>query len=1188
MKTKRSKPTIPGLVVVIGLPIIIGCGLSAQPWSVSQDTMARLNATQTAYVSTAIAQGTPQALISPPTISTEFYLTQAVADTQSAKVAPLTSTAYRAQVQTAVAQGTWMAIFPGSTPNRLFEIQQTAFVATAMAQGTPAAAFPTPTPTNTVTQKFVDEVKKINWPTIDWYNLPVLGWMFTTLKDLGGDGLVVAFITAVVTLFLANVSNLIRAIVRLLISIWQAIRRQNKHYVFQQLYLDWLIGQYRHLGLLPAQLIARRWGERQQLVDLEEIYVRLSLSEQADDEIWNNEASFATRWGEHHSIVSHYARLLLLRTSKHTISLFDDRVNVSFAFLSRLSKAIFPNYRYDPGSLSLIIDRTPRLIIRGDPGSGKTTLLRYLAVTCARSNRNNKEEGDSKSLVWNRLDWKTIPFPITIRLSRHSDVISWGNSKTLLDAFRDEMPLDLRRRCPDGFFERLLRRKSCFILLDAYDELGSPKARAFMADYISGFLEAYGKKKHRFVVTTRVVGYEGQLSRLGFTARTVQPLQEWDRNALISNRYKVIAYVEKIGRLPSDMQTINIYLQDREQALIKKLSEVPRLAQLAMNPMLLSLITLVHYLKVELPDERALLYRDCVEILTERWQRFKRDDSGFGANQGDELLLSQKIVLLQEIAYTMQMRRDLESSQALVPKNIAIQVIANALIRTLGEDLSNEGAIRRAEEWIMGVQTDSGILIEQGLDQEGEPLIGFSHLTFQEYLAAVAIKENDNYFGTLVSNLLNPAWREVVRLYVALKEDATQIVHELVKQANQPAGLLLAGWCLTEKVRRIDQAMQLNVLTGLQELFDAEGNYIEEIAMILGNLATIDAIPFLLQTIEKRVDENRQLVVIQSLKYISNTNKSFKIMTEFLVGVLDKDYSVEVRVAAREMLSNIGDPRFLSSEPTMVFVPTVRLSRIRIETYPDLKTFLNRVNSKYEPPFYREVEKRMYLFLRKYIIKSLNYTDRFLISRFPITNLEYQRFVNEKGINYPDYWNNGMCPRHLLTHPVYDISYSDAVDFCNWLSQKNNHKYRLPTEWEWEVASGEIEGLNYPWGNWFDEEKCNTAEGDRDQTTPVGVYMDVKSKYGLQDTAGNVREMVQKGPLLYFELAVLGIFLLLVSISLDAAFIMLVGAAFLAPSLVFRKITKGGSWQDSKTTAKIASRAAINPVNTGFRVVREL
>jgi formylglycine-generating enzyme required for sulfatase activity len=37
-------------------------------------------------------------------------------------------------------------------------------------------------------------------------------------------------------------------------------------------------------------------------------------------------------------------------------------------------------------------------------------------------------------------------------------------------------------------------------------------------------------------------------------------------------------------------------------------------------------------------------------------------------------------------------------------------------------------------------------------------------------------------------------------------------------------------------------------------------------------------------------------------------------------------------------------------------------------------------------------------------------------------------------------------------HPVVNVSWNDAVEFCKWLSKKEGKTYRLPTEAEWEYA----------------------------------------------------------------------------------------------------------------------------------------
>lgn len=168
----------------------------------------------------------------------------------------------------------------------------------------------------------------------------------------------------------------------------------------------------------------------------------------------------------------------------------------------------------------------------------------------------------------------------------------------------------------------------------------------------------------------------------------------------------------------------------------------------------------------------------------------------------------------------------------------------------------------------------------------------------------------------------------------------------------------------------------------------------------------------------------------------------------------------------------------------------------------------------------------------------------FCIGRLPVTHADYQRFINDN----PDYpvpyspmryaqrynWERRTrtFPRGLEDHPVVLVSWQDALAYCGWLSQVSGYRCRLPSEAEWEKAAAWDPATGrarlYPWGDVFDETRCNVdAHGAlRLETSPVGRYSPVlrpahsaalrdanaklaeggDSPYGLADMAGNVWE----------------------------------------------------------------------------------
>jgi len=135
------------------------------------------------------------------------------------------------------------------------------------------------------------------------------------------------------------------------------------------------------------------------------------------------------------------------------------------------------------------------------------------------------------------------------------------------------------------------------------------------------------------------------------------------------------------------------------------------------------------------------------------------------------------------------------------------------------------------------------------------------------------------------------------------------------------------------------------------------------------------------------------------------------------------------------------------------------------------------------------------------------YVPEFTIGKYPVTNVQYAAFVRVMKHELPDHWEGGNIPAGKENHPVVNVSWHDAVAFCEWLSQEAGRPFRLPTEAEWEKAARGTDGQIYPWG---DEpptaELCNFDRNIGD-TTPVGRYSPRgDSPYGCADVAGNAWE----------------------------------------------------------------------------------
>jgi formylglycine-generating enzyme required for sulfatase activity len=139
----------------------------------------------------------------------------------------------------------------------------------------------------------------------------------------------------------------------------------------------------------------------------------------------------------------------------------------------------------------------------------------------------------------------------------------------------------------------------------------------------------------------------------------------------------------------------------------------------------------------------------------------------------------------------------------------------------------------------------------------------------------------------------------------------------------------------------------------------------------------------------------------------------------------------------------------------------------------------------------------------------------FKIAKYLITYAQFEVFINALDGYANAAWWQGFAQRDeapgeqkwkIANHPRENVHWYDAMAYCRWLSHKTQTTITLPTESQWQRAAQGDDGRKYPWGNDFDEVRCNSGESDPDQTTPVDAYPAGASPYGALDMLGNVWE----------------------------------------------------------------------------------
>jgi energy-coupling factor transporter ATP-binding protein EcfA2 len=439
------------------------------------------------------------------------------------------------------------------------------------------------------------------------------------------------------------------------------------------------------------------------------------------------------------------------------------------------NKPIWEFLRYSKIAKSQLL-----LAIIGAPGCGKTTLLQHIALTLV----TKPPRGLPKwlpILLFLRQQVKTIVAnrPLLAKIVQQH----FANP----NRYPDLEP-------PANWFHQQLQAGRCLVLLDGLDEVANAEERKYISAWIDEQIVNY--PRCAFIVTSRPQGYHAASLARATVVLEVQAFTMTQVRQFIAAWYLATEIMSFGGKADAGVR-----LRARQEAedLHQRLRTRPALLALTVNPLLLTMIAMVHRYRGQLPGRRVELYAEICDVLLGHWREAKGIQ--------DNLTAAQKRVALQPLAAEM------------MAKSVREIKIADA-IKIIREPLQTVGiAESDFENFLKDIQASSGLFAEREIG-----VWSFAHLTFQEYLAAAHFKEQKIHGNWWQRKVADSWWQETLRLYAA-QADATPIVTACLHNQNVMT-LTLAADCLEEALKlealvrqQVEELLIANLEADNPELF---------------------------------------------------------------------------------------------------------------------------------------------------------------------------------------------------------------------------------------------------------------------------------------------------------------------------------------------------------------------------------
>lgn len=367
----------------------------------------------------------------------------------------------------------------------------------------------------------------------------------------------------------------------------------------------------------------------------------------------------------------------------------------------------------------ILKDKTQGFIV-GTPGCGKTTLLKYLALKTL--------EGHQRLPVF--IELKTI--------SKES----FGQSDDLAELLLNKAASSLVFRTPreretfrDFFFNRLAAGEMA-IFLDGLDEVRGTDIFTNLCNAITEFIHSdFGR--NTIIISARPYALQARFE--GLKEMEILPFDFTQIKDFLLHYY---------GDDPSN------------KYLLKALDQRPQLRELARSPLLLSVIANLHKTQNGLAETRLEIYRQIVLKLAKQLDREKSiERAHFYIKDPDETI---KLDFLKQVSFERLFIDPVELDET-DQESVRLIFTGDTLLEKAKRFVEQSNRTDINPYWLASDVKATPLLREVGAD-----IYAFTHLTIQEYLAAVSLSNNRYCEQIFCHSYFNPTLVEMEVLPMTL------------------------------------------------------------------------------------------------------------------------------------------------------------------------------------------------------------------------------------------------------------------------------------------------------------------------------------------------------------------------------------------------------------------------------------